>query len=615
MVEVCWRWIKCGLPIAIAFVLAEAAFWSFLVALAIEGIAYFFGFSSFWGAGSSYNHGQPPSLTLLQRWSAWVVMIGALIFSVRRGWQAGIDFKVWLATRSKAFRRYRERQQFGQGGSSAFAGVVDDWGHRWQNGQLLLGSSLHEMFWWVGIKDDRGFLTVAGNRSGKGRSAIIPNLLTWPGSALVIDPKGTNAAVTAARRGTGGGRVTEYMGQQVFVVDPFGVVPNVKSSRFNPMAAIDSSSREYAEEIEELIDALIIQEREGEASHWDETARSLIAGVADYLVRTKRGATLIDVRDALTLSGKQREAFFAGMSTAGGLARAAATLIQTAAPNERGSIYTTALRNTRWLESNAMRAILSSSDFDVRDIKKQPMTVYVVLPPNLLETHSRFMRMFVNLATRGLSKGERPRYPVLFVLDEFFALGRLSLMEKSAGLLASYGLKLWPIVQNIGQLRHLYPKNYETFVANAGCVQAFGVNDNTTSEFLIARMGKRARLELVGNVPQRVTTELLATQELEREVARETGRQLIFRNGEQPMLLRRLDYDKNFPLHWYNEDPDHKQKNGGYVEDDLSYDDNDEDDEDDGGTDDNDGRKDGSAAVEKPQKKCFERGGSLREQT
>jgi type IV secretory pathway TraG/TraD family ATPase VirD4 len=120
-----------------------------------------------------------------------------------------------------------------------------------------------------------------------------------------------------------------------------------------------------------------------------------------------------------------------------------------------------------------MQRALSASDFDIRDIKKEAMTVYVVLPPNLLETHSRFMRMFVNLANRGMSQGPKPAHPVLFVLDEFFALGRLALMEKSAGLMAGFGLKLWPIVQNMGQLRHLYPRNWEAFVANAGAVQAF----------------------------------------------------------------------------------------------------------------------------------------------
>jgi type IV secretory pathway TraG/TraD family ATPase VirD4 len=66
----------------------------------------------------------------------------------------------------------------------------------------------------------RHLLTVAPTRGGKGVSAIIPNLLMYPGSAFVIDPKGENARITAARRGAGdAGRKIPGMGQKVYVVD------------------------------------------------------------------------------------------------------------------------------------------------------------------------------------------------------------------------------------------------------------------------------------------------------------------------------------------------------------------------------------------------------------
>jgi type IV secretion system protein VirD4 len=85
-----------------------------------------------------------------------------------------------------------------------------------------------------------------------------------------------------------------------------------------------------------------------------------------------------------------------------------------------------------------MQSILAASDFDIRDITKKEMTVYVVLPPEYLDEHKRFMRLFINLAIRGISAGEKPPYPILFILDEFYSLGRLSLMEKASGLLAGY---------------------------------------------------------------------------------------------------------------------------------------------------------------------------------
>ncbi|SMP82292.1 Type IV secretory system Conjugative DNA transfer [Novosphingobium panipatense] len=44
----------------------------------------------------------------------------------------------------------------------------------------------------------------------------------------------------------------------------------------------------------------------------------------------------------------------------------------------------------------------------------------------------------------------RPERPVLFLLDEFAALGRLEPVERAMGLMAGYGLQLWPILQDIG---------------------------------------------------------------------------------------------------------------------------------------------------------------------
>jgi hypothetical protein len=64
---------------------------------------------------------------------------------------------------------------------------------------------------------DGHLLTIAPTRAGKGVSAVIPNLLTHPGSVVVTDLKGENYAVTAARR-------CVDLGHDVHALDPFDVV-------------------------------------------------------------------------------------------------------------------------------------------------------------------------------------------------------------------------------------------------------------------------------------------------------------------------------------------------------------------------------------------------------
>ena len=58
------------------------------------------------------------------------------------------------------------------------------------------------------------------------------------------------------------------------------------------------------------------------------------------------------------------------------------------------------------------------------------------------------------------------------------------------GLMAGYGLQLWPILQDMSQLRDLYGARASTFVANAGVQQVFGVNDFETAKWISQTMGQ-----------------------------------------------------------------------------------------------------------------------------
>lgn len=443
--------------------------------------------------------------------------------------------------------------KFGQGGSAAFGGILDDWAARYRPGSILLGASLYDHRWKVGHSDDRGFLTIASSRSGKGRSAIIPNLILWPGSALVIDPKGTNAAVTAKRRA--------QLGQTVYVVDPFGITPFADDARagFNPLGAIDFKSNQVTEDIRLIADALVVSDGAQE-SHWNEAAQTIIAGLIAHLLASGKGTTLNDLRRVTKQGNAALDALFGDMlhdHSAGGLPAAAAALVTNAGPNERGSFYTTVMRNLSWLDSVAMQKALSKSDFDLGDLKRKAMTVYIVLPPDMLSQHKRFMRLFVTGAINAISQGERGRHKVLFLLDEFYSLGNIALIEKAAGLLSGYGMKLWPIVQNLTQLRQLYPDNWETFFANAGAVQVFSVNDRATAEYLTARLGSRVMHAKAGQQVLRTVAALREVEELGRDVSRERLRQIIYRSGDDPLVLRRMQYDKDFPASDFAPDPDY----------------------------------------------------------
>jgi len=564
-----------GIVYGLPFQIVGLAIGLAIMSMVLDMIAYIF-----FAAQSGSLDGVPQNnvgnfLTITQGYPVLEIILAAafLLLAVLIGRDVAASLKYWAGRATKRLRRAYRLSAMGGGGSASFAGIFEEWRLRFhktangtgRKGELLLGGSFYDPSWRVGTRDDRGILTLASSRSGKGRSAIIPQLLTWRDSALVIDPKGTNAAVTAARRGHGGGRVKnprDWLRQDVHILDPFRIVPGVESAVYNPLSAIDITVDEVREDIDLIADSLIVPSG-GEDKHWDESAKDIIAGIIAHLL-TKSGSlrddvTLLDVRDVLRRDARALDAFFGEMSenhAVGGLPSSAASLFTNAGSKARGSFFTIIMRNTAWLNSVAIQRVVGSkSDFKFSQLKEKPTTVYVVMPPELLDRHSRFLRLLVNQSIEAASRGGKGKMQILYILDEFFSLGPLKNLEKGSGLLASYGVRLWPIVQNLSQLSQNYKDNWQTFFANAGAVQAFGVNDKATADYLQNELGR----QVIQLGVQKEIRNLREVDEIGRDTARETGRQIIFRSGDDPLLLKRLDYDKTFPKRWYNPDPDHPE--------------------------------------------------------
>jgi len=511
----------------------------------------------------------PPNVAIVL-W-LWLIVLGFLL----RYFLLARPLKVVIGRIVLPVSRLLRSRFIGMGGSSQFGGLFNDWAHPWKPGQLILGGSMYSPGWKVGRSDDRHFITIATSRSGKGRSGIIPNLLTWPGSALVIDPKGQNAAVTAVARGSGGGRVKKGMGQTVRIVDPFGELKAqgvaLPVHRFNPLAEIDPAALDAVEQIRRVTDALVMPDPTGAKDFWDRSASNVISGVIAHVLTGEGGSpekrTLYGVRDLLKNIGNEslRESM-AGNGAVGGLAQAAVATLENAGENAEGDIIATALSHTDWLDSLAMADALATSEFSLSELKATTATVYLVLPPQYLDVHGRFLRLFVNLALQEVGRGRKPRYPVLMVLDEFYALGRMQFVAKAAGLMAGFGVKLWPIVQNLSQLAELYPDNWETFLGNAGMWQVFAVNDQTTARYMSERLGEhivwrkqrtfdQEKQKYIEEWTPQGASFLRTGIELGRETSRDSGNQVIFVEGSDSFLLRRRPYDRTFKREQYSPDP------------------------------------------------------------
>lgn len=373
----------------------------------------------------------------------------------------------------------------------------------------------------LGFGDDRHVCLVSGSRGGKGASSIINNLCLWPGAVVVIDPKGDNATVTAARRGEGTD-ICEGMGQAVHVLDPFGAakVDDDYRSHFNPMDALDPDSRECIDLAGRMADAVVIVREDAKEPFWDEAGREMVKGLILHVLTApqyEERRNLITVRELLTrgeweaLAALQEMGEDGGVSAHGLLWSAVAKNaafngvvsgigsrfrgMMANAPETFEGVLQVAQTQTGFLDSPDMQDCLGQSDFELGDLKTaaKGVSLYLCLPSRYMNTHYRWLRMMLNLIVGEMEAIPGPPatgYPVLMLLDEFAALRRMEAIEHGVAQMAGFGVKMFFVVQALTQLKAVYKDNWETFLANCGLKLFFNIDENFTREYVCKLIGE-----------------------------------------------------------------------------------------------------------------------------
>lgn len=439
----------------------------------------------------------------------------------------------------------------------------------------------------VGVDDDRHLLTIAGSRTGKGRSAIVPNLLLYEGSVLVIDPKGENARLTAERRGKGRGIKAGGLGHEVYVIDPFGVsgIEDCYLAGFNPLDGLNPHSDDFIDECDAIADALVVQDGDGQNSYFYDAARLVLRGYIAWVAAHPHitDKSLNEVKRLLfvpRLSGAEAEneevtedvadptLTFMQLNTlmrwvpnfAHGIPFEAASMLLSLGDREFGSIMSTIQNQIAFISSPPMSRLLSSKSRspDLKSWKMGKQSVYLCLPAGRMHRHSRMFRLFINRLMNAIEVDEnKPAIPALMILDEMHVLGHMKSLETAAGLIAGFGVRIWSFFQDLAQLQSIYEKRWETFLGNAGIFQSFGLNDMGSLRYVSDRLGYSGMAKLSHNeksIQQAASgfsgisksiegTPLLSPDEVAAVFSRQSGNQLIIYSGVSPIFLKRLPFD------------------------------------------------------------------------
>ncbi len=450
---------------------------------------------------------------------------------------AGLVYAVWSrsAPLHGAARFANERELKRHGFRSASGIVVG----RKRGRFLTFGGSEH-------------VLVEAPTRSGKGTGIVIPNLLTWQGSVVVLDVKRENYDASAGFRA--------HYGQQVFLFNPTD--RQGRTARYNPLAYIDRTDPDdVIIELQKIATMLFTTPERGEA-FWANGARTGFAGVGAWLAETSEepltmGAIYRHLTEGDARSFFKKELANPKLNLSTGCRTALADFAG-GSDNSFADIKKT-ITNVLGLWLNPLvDAATSASDFDLRDLRKRHISIYLGVSPDELDRiaplYNLLFQQLIDLNVRELPDDTTP-VPVLVILDEFARLGRASVIASAFSYVAGYGIRLLPVIQSRSQLRGVYGEHLaDEIVANCGVEVAFTPKELRVANELSDRIGYVGHESitrsltihgLLANRSKSISEQrraLLLPQEL---MQYPTDRLLLLRGGIPPILGTKIFYYKS----------------------------------------------------------------------
>ncbi|WP_298193141.1 conjugal transfer protein TraG [Novosphingobium sp.] len=331
-------------------------------------------------------------------------------------------------------------------------------------------------------------LCFAPTRSGKGVGLVIPSLLTWPGSCIVHDIKGENWTLTAGFRAKHG---------RVLLFDP----TNPASNGYNPLLEVRKGEWEVRD-VQNVADVLIDPEGSLEKrNHWEKTSHALLVGAILHVLYAEADKTLAGVAAFLSDPRRPVEETLRRMKATRHLGEAGVHPVVAAAAqellnksdNERSGVLSTAMSFLGLYRDPVVAKVTGASDWRIADLVSSPVPVslYLVIPPSDISRTKPLVRLMLNQIGRRLTeeltvKGTRQR--LLFMLDEFPALGRLDFFESALAFVAGYGIKTFLIAQSLNQIEKAYGQN-NAILDNCHVRVAFAANDERTAKRVSDALG------------------------------------------------------------------------------------------------------------------------------
>jgi len=374
--------------------------------------------------------------------------------------------------------RFATRREIAQAGLLGERGIIlGRWGRRC-----------------IMLAGQQGVCLAAPPRAGKGTGVVIPNLLHWPDSVICVDIKRENWAMTAGYR--------QATGQACYLFDPFS--EERRSARWNPFHYVSENPERRVNDLQRIAE-MLYPDPPNVDPFWTASARSLFLGITLYLFETPSLPKTVGevLRQGMASDdegfGQHWKRLIEGRKSgrfplSAQCVRSLYDVIDLAPVTASSIRKTFTSRLDLWLNP-ILDWATSGNDFDLRELRAKPMSIYVGVNPDdlhrLRPVVNLLFQQAIGLQTRELPEhNPRLKYQVMMLLDEFAALGRIPIIAEAISYLPGYNVRVVMVVQTPSQLREVYgAQNAETMLKSLAARIVFAAKDHADAREISDELG------------------------------------------------------------------------------------------------------------------------------
>jgi len=437
--------------------------------------------------------------------------------------------------------RFATLREVARAGLFQQAGIVlGRWGRRY----LVLGRQLCA-------------IVIAPPRSGKGAGIVQPNALSWMGSLVVNDVRKECYRITAGWR---------KLFSKVYLFEPLSATG--MTAQWNPISPFyipDENEAVRVSALQKLANQLSPDPAAGDP-FWPASCRDLFLGLALYVIETSDLPRTLGemVRQIMHGAGDSvsdhwkrviSERDKAGKPLSSTCKRMMFDFINLS-PQTQSSIRKTFTSKLQLWTNPLVDAATSGDSFDLRELRRKRITIYLGVAPSDLSRLSLLMNLFftqmLDMNMDSMPEDDPTvRHELMAILDEWAAMGRMPIVENTIQLQGGYGIRPVFIAHSLPQLRAIYGRDQtDHIISCCGARVVYAPNDDEYATNISRELGtftvenKSESRPARGFRPGSVSTSQAARSLLNPQEVKMMGfqNQIVFMEHVRPILCRKIWY-------------------------------------------------------------------------